>query len=156
MKAAVGARRGIALPMVILVMVALAILSSLALFDALQAWRVALLAEDGVRARAAAMGALGTAFLPPNLALLCLQPPSLLTLDSTESAGGRAEVGWRALGGGYVRAEIIGFGRQGARQRLVVLLTPDSLPALPGVPGCPSATRLRPQGQVWVLRHPLG
>lgn len=151
-----GPRRGIALPMVILVMVALAILSSLALFDALQAWRVAVLAEDGVRARAAAMGAVGAAFTPPNLSVLCLQPPYLVTADSVQTAGGRAEIAWRGLGGGRLRAEVTGFGRQGARQRLLVLLTPDSLPALPGEPGCPAATRLLPQGQHWILRHPAG
>jgi hypothetical protein len=150
-------RRGIALPMVILVMVALAILSSLALFDALQAWRVAALAEDSVRARAAAQGALAAAFRPPNLPLLCLQPPHLLvTGPPVLDSNGRAELGWRALGPGRVRAEVTGIGRAGARQRLLVLLAPDSLPTLAGTPGCPTATRLVPQGPVWVLRQPEG
>ncbi len=151
------ARAGIALPMILLVMTALAILSALALFDALQTWRVALLAEDGVRARAAAHGAMRAAFAPPDLHFLCLQPPHLLTGTHTvATAAGEATIGWRSLGPGRLRAEITGTGRSGARHRLLVLLTPDSLPALPGAPGCPTATRLLPQGPAWVLRHPQG
>ncbi|MEX2181297.1 MAG: hypothetical protein WD771_04600 [Gemmatimonadaceae bacterium] len=150
-------RPGIALPMVLLVMLALSILSSLALFDAVQGWRVALLAEDGVRARAAAYSALGATFAPPSLALLCLQPPHLLmTGGTTTSANSRAEVGWRAVGGGRIRAEVTGIGRHGARFRLLALLSPDTLPDADGPPGCPDATRLVPAGRTWVLRDPQG
>ena len=45
-----GARRGIILPVVLAVLLALALLSSLAMFDAVQEWRVAGLAADRVRA----------------------------------------------------------------------------------------------------------
>lgn len=150
-----SARRGIALPMVLMVMVALALLSSLALFDAVQAWRVALLAEDSVRARAAAYSAVATTFSPPDLSLLCLRPPHLgVGGPFVRTANGTASVVWRSLGRGKVRAEVAGVGRNGARFDLLVLLSPDSLPPLPGVPGCPTATRLVPQGRIWVLRHP--
>ena len=141
--------------MVLMVMIALALLSSLALFDAVQFWRVALLAEDSVRARAAAYSAVATTFSPPDLHLLCLRPPHLGVRGSVaHTANGTASVAWRSLRGGRVRAEVGGRGRNGARFDLVVLLLPDSLPALPGVPGCPAATRLVPQGRIWVLRHP--
>jgi hypothetical protein len=110
-----------------------------------------------VRARAAAQGALSVALVPADLPLLCLGPPHLLRPGPTvESSNGRAEIGWRALGGGRVRGEVTGIGRTGARYRLWALVAPDSLPTLPGVPGCPAATRLIPQGPLWVLRLPEG
>lgn len=110
-----------------------------------------------MRARAAAQSALGATLRPPDLPLLCLRPPHLLTSGPpVEDGNGLAEVGWRVLSPGRVRAEVTGVGRSGARYRLLVLLSPDSLPTLPGVPGCPTATRLLPQGPVWVLRHPDG
>ena len=152
-----GRRRGIALPMVLLVLLALAILSSLALFDAVQGWRVASLAEDGVRARAAAYSALGATLSPPSVPLLCIQPPHrLVTREPLASGAGQAEVGWRALGPGRIRAEVTGIGRHGARHRVFALLAPDTVPEGAGPPGCPDASRLVPAGRIWVLHRPQG
>lgn len=143
--------------MVLLTLLALTILSSLALFDALQAWRAAALAEDAVRARAAAHSALQQVFAPASLPWLCLQPPHLHTdREFTLPAGARARVSWRTFGPADLRAEVAGFGARGARHRLLVRLTPDSLPGDPWVPGCPSATRLLPAGPDWWVRHPEG
>jgi len=151
------ARRGIALPMVLLTLLALTILASLALFDALQAWRAAGLAEDGVRARAAAHTALREVFAPPSVAWLCLQPPyAAVEREVSLPSGGRARISWRTLGPADQRAEVAGLGPQGARHRLLVRLTPDSLPSDPWVPGCPTATRLEPAGPDWWARHPEG
>lgn len=150
-------RRGIALPMVLLVLLALAILASLAFFDALQAWRAAALAEDAVRARAAAHAALAQVFDPPGLAWLCLQPPHLhFDQEVLLPSGERARLVWRSLGPAEQRAEVTGFGTRGARHRLLVRLAPDSLPADPWIPGCPTATRLTPAGPDWWMRHPEG
>lgn len=154
---AAGARRGIALPMVLLTMLALAILASLAFFDALQAWRTAAFAEDALRARAAAHAALAATFDPPALPWLCLQPPHQeVVRDLVLPAGQRARLAWRALAPAEVRAEVTGFGPRGARHRLLVRLTPDSLPSDPWLPGCPAATRLLPAGPDWWMRHPEG
>ena len=143
--------------MVLLTLLALAILSSLALFDALQAWRAATLAEDAVRARAAAHSALREVFTPPSLAWLCLQPPHRrIERELPVTSGQRARIAWRTLGPADQRAEVAGFGVRGARHRLLVRLTPDSLPADPWVPGCPTATRLEPAGPDWWMRHPEG
>ena len=68
-------RPGIALPAVLGVIVALGLLSSLALADAVRDWRVATLAEDAVRARAAALEALAAAAHPVDLEALCLSGP---------------------------------------------------------------------------------
>jgi len=141
--------------MVLMVMIALGLLSSLALFDAVQSWRVALLAEDSVRARAAAYSAVASTFSPTDLALLCLRPPHFVVGGPVmHTANGTASVGWRSLGRGRVRAEVRGTGRNGAQFDLLVLLKPDSVPALPEVLGCPAATRLVPQGRIWLLRGP--
>ena len=143
--------------MVLLVMLALAILASLAFFDALQSWRAALLAEDALRARAVAHAALTRVFAPPSLPWLCLQPPHLeVTEELTLLAGERARVAWRTLQPSEVRAEVTGYGRRGARHRLLVRLTPDSLPGDLWLPGCPDATRLRAAGPDWWMRHPEG
>jgi hypothetical protein len=143
--------------MVLFTLLALAVLSSLALFDALQAWRAAALAEDALRARAAAHTALPEVFAPPSLAWLCLQPPHLrIEREVTSASGGRVRIAWRTLGPADQRAVVTGFGRHGARHRLLVRLTPDSLPGDPWVPGCPTATRLDPAGPDWWSRHPEG
>ncbi len=151
------ARAGIALPMVLLTMMALAILASLAFFDALQSWRAAELADDALRARASAHRALARVFAPPSVPWLCLQPPHHETVEDLVLAdGARARVAWRALDPAEIRAEVTGFGVRGARHRLLVRLTPDSLSGAPWEPGCPAATRLRTSGPDWWRRHPEG
>jgi hypothetical protein len=143
--------------MVLLTMLALAILASLAFFDALQSWRAALLAEDALEARARAHGALREVFAPPSVPWLCLQPPHhQIDVSVDLPAGGRARVAWRTLHPADVQAEVTGFGDRGARHRLLVRLTPDSVPGAVWLPGCPAATRLHPAGPDWWRRHPEG
>lgn len=152
-----GARRGIVLPAVLAVLVALALLSSLALFDAVQEWRVAGFADDQVLARAALDEGLDAAIAPPDLAFLCLSPPLARQVHAGAAAGGgRYRLEWSHLGAGLVRAEVEGRGRIGGRARAVALLLPDSAAWALGVPGCPTATRLRPAGSDWVTAHPAG
>ncbi|MBA3855078.1 MAG: hypothetical protein C0503_11735 [Gemmatimonas sp.] len=150
-------RPGIALPMALLVLVALGLLSSLALTDALQSARTATLAEDEARARAAVLDALAGASTPPDLPWLCLQPPAqpVIVVDSTPS-GQRIELRWWALRPGVIRVELTGFGRHGARHRRVGWMRPDSLDPTPLLPGCPAATRLLPAGPDWLGGHPEG
>jgi len=149
-------RRGIALPMVLLVMAALGLLSALGLADAALATRVAALAEDGVRARAAALEALPQSFAPPDPAWLCLQPPHrAVSLDASVGGLGSARIVWWSVAPGEIVALAEGMGRAGGRHRRLALLTPDTLPA-DGEPGCPDATRLRPAGTSWLLAHPDG
>jgi hypothetical protein len=150
-------RRGIVLPVVLGVMVALALLSSMALFDALLEWRVSGLAADRVRARAAALEGLGAVATPPDLQSLCLQPP-LARQEATRPAapGGTYRVVWRHLGGGLVRAEVDGVGTAGARSRLIALVVPDSAERGPGLFRCPSGRRLVPAAAVWLEGDPAG
>lgn len=151
------APRGIALPMVLLVLLALGVLSSLALGDAIQAYRAAGLAGDALHARAAAHRGLALAFVPPDLALLCLQPPHAEMVRSvTFEDGLRARLAWRALTSRVLQLEVTGHGHRGARVRLIGRLTPDSLPGDPWVFGCPAATKLLPAGTDWWFRHPAG
>lgn len=150
-------RRGVVLPVVLAVMVALALLSSLALFSAVQEWRVASLAGDRVDARAAALSALGSARTPPDLAALCISPPVTEQIAAVPVVGrGSARITWRHLGGGAVRAEVTGTGTHGARSRLVALLRPDSSERVAGLFRCPTATVLTPVGDRSVEGHPEG
>jgi len=150
-------RAGIALPMVLLVLLALGLLSSLVLSDAVQASRAARLAGDGLQAKAAAHRALPLAFQPPNLALLCLQPPHAeMVRDVTFDDGVRARLSWRTLPTRVIQLEVTGHGERGARARLLGRLAPDSIPTDSWVFGCPAATRLVPAGPDWWLRHPAG
>ena len=152
-----GARRGIILPVVLAVLVALALLSSLAMFDAVQEWRVAGLAADRVRARAAAVEGLGDAATPPDLAALCIRSPLAAEERSRVAVGGgRLRVVWRHLGEGLVRAEVEGTGRTGARARLIALMVPDSGERVAGLFRCPDARRLVPAGPGWLEGHPEG
>lgn len=153
-----GQRRpGMALPMTLLVLVALGLLSALALTDALQASRAATLAEDEARARGALLEALGLATRPPDLRWLCLQPPMRpLTLVDTTPTGQRLELRWWMIGPGVVRVELVGVGRHGARHRRVGWLRPDSLDPSDPRPGCPTATQLIPLGPDWLGGHPEG
>lgn len=150
-------RRGIALPMVLLVLVALGMLSSLALGDALQSVRVATLAEDELRARAAAVAADSVLRRPPDLLWLCLQPPaSPQRRVLGHRDGSRAELTWWMAGPGLVRVQVLGVGPSGARHRRLAWLRPDSLVPLDPRPGCPDATALEPAVQDWRAAHPEG
>ncbi len=150
-------RRGIALPMVLLVMLALGLLSALALFDAVQATRAGRLARDEALAYAAAVAGVAALFVPPDIVWLCLQPPSspLRRAHSTDD-GGRVELVWWSLGYGRVRGEVTGVGGGGGRQRRFAWLRADSIPIDPGTPGCPAAKRLQPLSPVWLRAHPDG
>lgn len=150
-------RPGIALPMALLVMVALALLSALALTDALHASRAATLAEDEARARAAALQGIEGLASPPDLAWLCLQPPMrpiAVTEDTPD--GGRVERRWWMVAPGVVRVELVGIGVHGARHRRLGWMRPDSIDAAAPHPGCPRATRLLPAGLDWLGGHPEG
>lgn len=150
-------RRGIALPAVLGVLVALGLLSSLALSDAVRDWRVASLAEDAVRARAAAMHGLALAGDPTDLAGLCVSGPlAVRSMDVPTSGGTRARIRWRVLQPGIVRVDTEGAGTHGARHRLQALLTPDSAERVMGLYRCPSATRLVPAAVRWTDGHPEG
>lgn len=150
-------RRGIVLPVVLAVMVTLALLSSLALFDAVQEWRVAGLADDQLRARAALLEGLDAAAHPPDLAYLCVSAATNRQSAAGPAAGGgRYLLEWAHLGGGLVRATVSGRGRVGARAGAIALLRPDSSGHLgPGF-ACPTATRLGPAGPGWATTLPGG
>lgn len=150
-------RRGIALPMVLLVMLALGLLSSLALFDAVQATRAGRLAQDEALAYAAAVEGVAGLLNPPDLAWLCLQPPATpLRRDVAIEGGGRAELAWWSLGRGRVRGAVVGIGQGGGRHRRLAWLVADSVPSDVGTPGCPTAAGLRPASAKWIQAHPDG
>jgi hypothetical protein len=150
-------RRGIALPLVILVLAALGLMAALGLSDALLASRVAALAVDRVRAHAAALEGTVLLLTPPDLPWLCLQPPSASHLVAVSAAvGARAELRWWAVAPGRIRGEVTGVGESGARFRRLAELVPDSLPADSATPGCPDAEALRPAGSGWLMPHPEG
>ncbi len=145
------------MPIVLAAILALSLLASLALFDAVLEWRVAGLADDQVLARAAALEAVDAVAEPPDLAGLCLRPP----LDWVErvggtAAGGRYRVRWQHLGGGLMRAEVEGTGRIGARARMIALVRPDSSERVSGLFRCPVARRLIPAAPRWLEAHPEG
>lgn len=143
--------------MVLLVLVALGLLSSLALFDAVQATRAARLAEDEAKARAAAIAGIEGLRSPADAPWLCLQPPASPLADTlTYEDGGRAVLRWWSLGGGRIRGEVVGIGATGGRHRRLATLLVDSLPADPATPGCPGARALRPAPNPWLLAHPDG
>jgi hypothetical protein len=150
-------RRGIVLPAVLAALVSLALLSSLALFDAVQEWRVAGLAGDQVLARAAMHEGVDRLATPDDLAALCVSPPLLRQGRSARaSGGGRFALTWSHLGGGLVRAEVQGVGRHGARARAIALMRPDASEWVTGLFRCPAATQLEPVGAGWVTSHPEG
>lgn len=152
-----GGRRGVVLPAVLAALVSLALLSSLALFDAVQEWRVAGLADDQVLARAALHEGVDRLGEPGDLAALCASPPLLRQGRAARAAGGgRFALSWSHLGGGLVRAEVQGEGRHGGRARAIALMRPDSSEWVSGLFGCPAATRLSPVGAGWVTVHPEG
>jgi hypothetical protein len=143
--------------MTLLVLVALGLLSALALLDAAQAARLASLGEDEVFARAALVQALDRLGEPPDLAWLCLQPPARATVVAEVlSDGRRIERRWWMLGPGVVRVEVIGVGVGGARHRRIGWMRPDSLEAPAVGTGCPGAQRLVPLGPDWLGAHPEG
>jgi hypothetical protein len=151
-----SARRGIALPAVLAVLVALALLSSLSLADAVREWRVATLAEDAVRARAAGLAAMAQAAHPPDLATLCLSGPLVEQRRAFVMPHGTGSVTWRPLANGVFRAEAEGKGLHGARHRLQAVLVPDSTERAMALFRCPAATRLRPVAGRWLDGHPEG
>lgn len=143
--------------MVVLVLVALGLLSSLALFDALQATRGARLAEDEARARAIAISGVEDLLAPPNAPWLCLQPPAAVVRATTlYGARGRVELRWWSLGRGRLRGMVVGLGPYGGQHRRVAHLAPDSLPVDSLILGCPDARGLRPAGPRWLVAHPDG
>ncbi len=150
-------RRGIALPAVLAVIVALGLLSSLALSDAVRDWRVATLAEDAVRARAAALEALAAARAPVDLQALCLLGP----LGEQESQvvtgpGSSGRVRWRMPQAGIVLVDAEGVGAHGARHRLHALLRPDTAERVSGLYRCPDASRLVRAAARWTDGDPEG
>lgn len=150
-------RRGIALPMVLLVLVALGFLSSLAVGDALQSARVASLAEDELAARAAVLDGLAHARTPPDLPWLCLQPPAVAMRQvHPRASGGALEITWWQVRPGVVRVQLVGVGASGARHRRLGWLRPDSVVPDDPRPGCPEATRLVPAASDWLTAHPAG
>lgn len=145
------------LPAVLAVLVLLGLLSALALSSAVQEWRVATLAEDAVRARAAAQRGLSGADAPPDLAALCVGGPGTEQARvSAAAAGGHARVRWWPLGSGVVLAEVEGRGSHGARMRIRALLVPDSTERVGGLLRCPGATRLLPVPGRWAGGDPEG
>lgn len=150
-------RRGIALPAVLLALVALGLLSSLALADALLASRASRFAEDAVRARAAALSSVADLFEPADLGWLCLQPPaSPARRRLHRSDGSEVDLAWWVLGRGVIRGEVRSRGPQGGRYRLLVSLRVDSLAPDSSAIGCPGATRLLPSGSGWWRALPEG
>lgn len=145
------------MPIVLAAIVSLGLLASLALFDAVQEWRVAGLADDQVLARVAVMEGLDAVARPADLAGLCLRSPlAVRTAAGPASSGGRYRVRWQHLGDGLVRAEVEGLGRSGGRSRLIALVVPDSSARVSGLFRCPVATRLVPAGPGWLETHPEG
>ncbi len=150
-------RRGIALPVVLLVLVALGMLSSLAFGDALLAARVASLAEDEVRAYSAAVSGDSALRNPPDLLWLCLQPPATPQRRVlVQRDGARVEISWWMTGPRLVRVQITGVGPGGGRHRRLGWLRPDSLVPFDPRPGCPAARALIPAAQNWRAAHPEG
>jgi hypothetical protein len=145
------------LPAVLAALVALALLSALALFDAVQEWRVAGLGDDRIIAQAALHEGLDALPQPTDLALLCVTPAVAPQARAGASTGGGSyHLAWSHVGGGLVRAVIEGRGRAGARARAIALLRPDSLDRSSGALQCPTATRLVPAGEGWLTAHPEG
>lgn len=152
-----GDRRGVILPAVLASLVLLGLLSSLALFDAVQEWRVAGLGDDQLLARAALLEGVDRVASPGDLPLLCVSSPMAWQLTfGSASGGGRFRVHWTHLGGGLVRAEVVGLGRSGARSGAIALVRPDSTDHLAGMVVCPRATRLEPAGPGWLVAPPEG
>lgn len=150
-------RSGIALPAVLLALVALAMLSSLALADGLQASRVAALAEDELRARAAVVGLDSLMRSPPDVVWLCLQPPAQpARLARVRADGTRIDVTWWMVESGLVRVQVSSRGPSGARHRRLAWMRPDSLVPLDPRPGCPEARGLIPAATSWRAAHPEG
>lgn len=138
-------------------MVALGMLSALSLTDALQASRVASLAEDEALARAAALAGLARLSEPPDVAWLCLQPPAAaVRIVENLPNGSRVELRWRTVATGVIRAEVTGIGASGGRHRRIAWLRPDSLDPADSRPGCPDALRLAPLVDDWLGGHPEG
>ncbi len=136
---------------------ALMLLGALALSEAMLDWRVATLADDAVRARAAALRGLSVVAAPPDLAGLCLSGPLAVQERVLPPVGGTGvRIRWRQLGGGVVRAEVEGTGRHGARHRVWTLLVPDSTERVLGLLRCPAAVRLLPVPGRATDRHPEG
>lgn len=145
------------MPIVLAAILALSLLASLALFDAVLEWRVAGLADDQVLARAAALEAVDVVAEPPDLAGLCLRPPlDWVEREGGTAAGGRYRVRWQHLGEGLMRAEVEGTGRIGARARMIALVRPDSSERVSGLFRCPVARRLIPAAPRWLEAHPEG
>jgi len=145
------------LPIVLAAIVSLGLIASLALFDAVQEWRVAGLADDQVLARAAALEGLDAVARPPDVAGLCLRSPLSVEMGAgAASSGGRYRVRWQHLGDGLVRAEVEGQGRHGGRSRLIALVVPDTSERVSGLFRCPAASRLVPAGPGWSETHPEG
>lgn len=154
---ALTARRGIALPMVLLSCLALGLLAALSLMEAAQALRIAGLAEDEVRARAAVWNGIARSLDPPDLAWLCLQPPAQAVERSWPLPNGtRSRSTWWMLPAGLVRAEVEGRGRAGARQLRVLLLQPTPPDTASAALGCPAAVGLRAAAADWIQPHPEG
>ena len=152
-----GVRRGMVLPIVLSAIVALGLLASLGLFDAVQEWRVAGLADDRVLARAAVLEGLDAVPRPPDLAGLCVRSPlAWMERSGASAAGGRYRVRWQHLGRGLVRAEVEGTGRVGGRSRAIALVEPDSSEWTGGLYRCDSAARLVPAAAAWLETHPEG
>lgn len=152
-----SARRGIALPVVLLVLVALGLMSSLALSDALLASRVATLAEDEARARGTVLSGVEGVRAPPDLHWLCLQPPARPARTTQAlSDGGQLELVWWMVAPGVVRAQITGVAAGGSRHRRIAWLRPDSLLPMDVRPGCPDAAGLVPAVEDWLVGHPEG
>ncbi|MBX3132139.1 MAG: hypothetical protein KF689_01975 [Gemmatimonadaceae bacterium] len=150
-------RRGIALPAVLLVLVALAMLSSLALGDAFAAARMAALAEDAAVARATASRGVAAVREPPDVPWLCLQPPTAsVRREVRVEGGGRSDIYWVTVAPGVVRAEVVASGPMGARHRRLAWLRPDSVDLDDPRPGCPLASRLLPADTGWLTAHPEG
>lgn len=143
--------------MVLAVLVALMLLSALALSEAMLDWRVARFAADAVRARGAAMRGLAVVATPPDLAALCVSGPLAVQERSLPPvAGTGARIRWRHLGGGVMRAEVQGTGLQGARHRVWALLVPDTTERVMGLFRCPAALRLVPVPGRATDGHPEG
>lgn len=150
-------RRGIALPVALLMIVALGLLSALSLTDALQSSRIATLAEDEALARAAALEGLARLSAPPDVAWLCLQPPAMpVRRVDTLPGGRRVELRWWAVAPGVIRAEVVGVGASGGRHRRIGWLRPVPVDPEDPRPGCPVAERLEPVGPGWLGGHPEG
>ena len=152
-----GVKRGMVLPIVLAAIIALGLLGSLALFDAVLEWRVAGLADDQVLARSALIEGTDAVADPPDLAGLCVRPPLAWEerVGQTDR-GGRYRVRWQHLGDGLVRAEVEGSGRIGARARVIALVRPDSSERVSGLFRCPVARRLIPAAPRWLETHPEG